>query len=201
MAIWDQAETNTRNMQLSWLLMLPGFPDPQIPLCISPSFFLFRSVTLRWAPQPGRAQPCIIQQKTNPLDQTQPSFSSRPPSPGAMVRCWGPLRRWAGCDLANPPTKPSVLPSDTSQPVLTFSLFKRCWTLLALDGGGCSDNDMPYATLPLQLRAMHGSAQAQIYLKFNSIILIWAKRPLSKSGNVEWTGVTGERCIPSIEAH
>lgn len=46
----------------------------------------------------------------------------------------------------------AVLLSDASQPVLTFSLFKHRWTLLAPDRGSAGlDNDMPYATLPLQL--------------------------------------------------
>lgn len=150
-----------------------------LPLSISHFCPLVRSVTLHRGPSAGRERPCIIQQKTNPLDQTRPGFYSGP-DPGTMERRRGLPRCWEGCDVV------PATPPDTSQPALTFSLFKYYWSLLApVRGRGCADNDVPYAALPLQLSE---SSMDQLRHKssWNLILLspIWAEHPSSKSGPV-----------------
>lgn len=160
--------------QLSWLLMLRGFSDPKSLPCISLSLSLFLSFAeiCHIARGPSARQGATMYNPTenkSPRSNTAQLFKARPLSPGAMVRRWGPQRRCGRCDLATPPPPsphltpphPAVLPFNASQPALTFSLFKHCWTLLAPDRGRVgSDNDMPYATLPLQLSEPRiGSAQ------------------------------------------
>lgn len=140
--------------QLSWLLMLRGFSDPKIPPCISLSFFLFFFTEICHIAQGPTARQGATMY--NPTENKSPRSNtaqllkqaSEPRRHGAVRRPSETLwRLW----FSNPPNKPCCPPLQ-HQPVLTFSLFKHCWTLLALDRGRVGlDNDMPYATLPLQL--------------------------------------------------
>lgn len=140
--------------QLSWLLMLRGFSDPKIPPCISLLFLSFFAEICHIAQGPSSRQGATMY---NPTENKSPRSNtaqllkqaSEPRRHGAVLRPSETLwRLW----FSNPSTNSAVLPFNASQPVLTFSLFKHCWTLLALDRGRVGlDNDMPYATLPLQL--------------------------------------------------
>lgn len=162
--------------------MLPGFPDPKIPPSIYLPFLSFSEIC-HFAQGPlSRAGATMYNPTENKsprsnaarlLQRAWPRHHGAAPRPSEML--W---RLW--CSTRHPP------PPDTSQPALTFSLFKYYWSLLApVRGRGCADNDVPYAALPLQLSE---SSMDQLRHKssWNLILLspIWAEHPSSKSGPV-----------------
>lgn len=169
-----EAETSTRNMAIILITDASRLLWPQNPsLYLSPSFCLFAEIC-HIAQGPSARQGATMY---NPTENKSPRSNtaqllkqaSEHRRHGAVLRPSETLWRLWFSKTPPPPstplTNPAVLPFNASQPVLTFSLFKHCWTLLAPDRGRVGlDNDMPYATLPLQL-----SEPCMDQLRHNSI--------------------------------
>lgn len=161
-----EAATSTRNMAIILItdvsrLLWPPNPCPYPFLPPPPPFFCFFAGICHIAQDPSARQRTTMY---NPTENKSPrSNTAQPLKQASEPRCQGavlrpsetPRRLWFSS--LPPPTHPrkTVLSSSltpASQPVLTFSLFKHCWTQLAPARGRVGlDNDMPYATLPLQL--------------------------------------------------